>query len=126
MIFLIVKTVWKYLVRALLLWIVFWFMCRPLILIHYSAEAPDAVVYFLDDGIYTTHEEIQPGSRDRYFGDMFPEADFSITFSLPYSSRDGFEIYPPFSRIDIYVDADARIERTEVSQNFFARFAWLL
>ena len=126
MIFLIVKTVWKYLVRALLLWIVFWLMCRPVILIYYSSEASNAVVYFLDDGVYTTHEKIQPSSRDRYFGDLFPESGHWLNFSLPYSSQDGFDIYPPFSRIDIYIDASARIERTEVSQNFFARFAWLL
>lgn len=71
---------------------------------------------------HLTKEEIKPGEKVRLVTDMFPDEDEFILFSLPLDSQDSVELHPPFSRVDIYISADARIERTTISQNFFARF----
>ncbi|WP_263145644.1 hypothetical protein [Pseudomonas sp. RIT-PI-AD] len=117
-----IKRISKYLFRLLFTWSVFWYFCRPIVVIHYSPEAPSDVAYFFLENSHTTKSAINPGERIRFYTDMFPEPDELIDFSLPFSSRDGVEIHPPFSRVDIYVDAGSHIERTLISQNFFARF----
>lgn len=35
---------------------------------------------------------------------------------------DGVEIEPPFSRVDIYIGADAKIVRTVIDKRYWARF----
>jgi hypothetical protein len=43
--------------------------------------------------------------------------------SLPFSSRDGVTLEPPFSRVDVYISADTKIERTVIRHGFFDRFS---
>jgi hypothetical protein len=51
-------------------------------------------------------------------------ANYFIDVSLPFASRDGVEIRQPFSRVDVYIGPDTKIERTLVKNDFLARVAF--
>ncbi|MDR6379142.1 hypothetical protein [Paraburkholderia caledonica] len=53
---------------------------------------------------------------------MFTGHDAWIEVSLPLAGRDGVTLKPPFSRVGLYIDRFARIERTDVKYGFFDRF----
>ncbi len=112
----------RYSLRIVIVWILFWFFCRPVLVIHYSPDASETLGYFLLENYDTLKEVIEPGENIRFFMDMFPEPDELIIFSLPASSQEWVEIKYPFSRVDIYINADSRIERTRISQAFLERF----
>ncbi|TRX73448.1 hypothetical protein [Pseudomonas mangiferae] len=117
-----VKKFRKYSFRILILWILFWYFCRPVLVIHYAPDAIEEVGYFLLVNNNTDKDALSPGEKSRYYMDMFPEPNSLIIFSLPATSRDGVELTPPFSRVDIYVDAGHTITRTRISHGFFERF----
>lgn len=53
---------------------------------------------------------------------MFPSPDAFVDFSVPFASRDGVTIKPPYSRVDVYIDAATKIERMDTRHGFFERF----
>jgi len=107
---------------AWFLWIIFWLFCRPIVVLHYAADARGPVVYFFNEDNHTKKEEIKPGHVKRIYTDFFQNRDFSMILSLPYSSRDGVDLIPPFSRVDIYINANAKVERVGKKHGFFERF----
>jgi hypothetical protein len=54
---------------------------------------------------------------------MFPTEGSRTYLSLPFASRDGVTLEPPFSRVDVYISADTKIERTVIRHGFFDRFS---
>lgn len=116
------RAVSKYSLRIIIAWILLWYFCRPVLVIHYSPAASETLGYFILENYDTLKDVIEPGENIRFFMDMFPELDELIIFSLPASSREWVEIKYPFSRVDIYINADSRIERTRISHAFFERF----
>ncbi|AXF18789.1 hypothetical protein CUJ87_30935 (plasmid) [Paraburkholderia caledonica] len=99
-----------------------WFFCRPVIVLHYSADARRPVAYFLNDNDEITRGQLLPGQTLRFHTPMFPGRDRWIEISVPFASRDGVDIRPPYSRVDVYIDATGRIGRTEAKYQFFDRF----
>ncbi|WP_321889709.1 hypothetical protein [Paraburkholderia bannensis] len=115
--------------RLLKWWILFcvlvlfgWFFSRPVIALHYAADARQPVAYFFNDNDAITHGELMPGHTEKFSMPMFPSPDSIVYFSLPFASRDGVAIKPPYSRVDVYVDAATRIERTDIKHGFLDRF----
>lgn len=94
----------------------------PLVVLHYAADARQAVVFFFNDNNNITKDTLSPGSCRHFRTALQPQAGYVIEVSLPLASHDGVEIRPPFSRVDVYIGADARIARTVVKTDFLARF----
>lgn len=63
-----------------------------------------------------------PGRTEKFYMPMFPSPDASVDFSVPFASRDGVTIKPPYSRVDVYIDAATKIERMDTRHGFFERF----
>jgi hypothetical protein len=115
--------------RLLTLWIfvcvlalVGWFFCRPVIVLHYAADARHPVAFFFNDNDDITRSELTPGQTEKFYMPMFPSPDAFVDFSLPFASRDGVNIKPPYSRVDVYINAETKIERTDTRHGFFDRF----
>ncbi|WUR10967.1 hypothetical protein E7V67_014680 [[Empedobacter] haloabium] len=94
---------------------------RPAVVLHYAAEAREPASFFLMEYENTIKELIRPGATMTYRMDRNPGADYYLSVSLPMASGDSVEIKPPFSRVDVYIDADTRIARTVVETGFWAR-----
>ena len=99
-----------------------WFFCRPVIVLHYSSNAQKPVSYFYNENDQITRSELNPGQVEKFYTPMFPAHDAWIEVSLPFASRDGVSIVPPYSRVDVYIDAAMKIERTDKKYGFFDRF----
>ena len=99
-----------------------WFFCRPVIVLHYSADAHKPVVYLLNENDQITRGELAPGQTEKFYTPMFASRDAWIEVSLPFASRDGVNVKPPYSRVDVYIDASTKIERTDTKHDFLARF----
>ncbi|AVR97106.1 hypothetical protein C9I28_16735 [Pseudoduganella armeniaca] len=95
----------------------------PLIALHYAADAREPVMFFLNRDSTILKEEIHPGQTREFRTPRNPKPDYYMDVSLPFSSRDGVEFKPPFSRVDVYIGADAKIVRTVVHTDFWARFS---
>lgn len=111
---------WTAVVGAPLL--VTWYFCRPVLVLHYSPQAHEPVAYILTENDHVTRRQLSPGEAERFYTPMFVPQDAWIEVSLPLASRDGVTIKPPFSRVDLYIDQFAKIERTDVKYGFFDRF----
>jgi len=111
---------WTAVVSAPLL--VAWYFCRPVLVLHYSSQAREPVAYILNENDRVTRRQLSPGGAVRFYTPMFARPDTWIEVSLPLASRDGVIIKPPFSRVDLYIDHFAKIERTDVKYGFFDRF----
>jgi hypothetical protein len=96
--------------------------CRPVVVLHYSAQAASAVGYFYNDNDIVVKDRLQPGQSVGFRSSCFVCDRDWIEVSLPFASRDGVQITPPFSRADVYIDAATKIARVEKHQGFFARF----
>ena len=105
-----------------LVWILFMWLCSPVVALHYSAEATEPIGYFLDTESSNTKRVLTPGDSTFITTAMNPPSDMWVTLSFPVASRDVLEVTKPFSRIDVYIGPGARIERTEIRHDFFARF----
>jgi len=111
---------WTAVVSAPLL--VAWYFSRPVLVLHYSPQARGPVAYILNETDRMTRRLLSPGGAERFYMPMFVRPDAWIQVSLPLASRDGVTIKPTFSRVDVYIDQFARIERTDVKYGFFDRF----
>lgn len=107
---------------GLMLAIAVYVFVAPVVVLHYSAVATKPVVYFFNNNNYIIKDYIYPGSVLKFRTDYRPGPDYYIDVSLPFASRDGVEIKPPFSRVDVYIGSDTKITRTVVKTDFFARF----
>jgi hypothetical protein len=118
------KKLIKIVVLLALLWLGFVIYVRtnPLIVLHYSADAAEPVVYFLNRDDHILKEEIKPGQIREFRAPRDQKPDYYIEVSLPFASRDGVELKPPFSRVDVYIGADTRIARTVVHNDYWARW----
>jgi len=96
----------------------------PVVVLHYSADAAEPVVYFFDEPTDTVKAHIHPRESVGFHVGHNLDPDFAITVSLPLASRDGVDITPPFSRVDVYIGADTKITRTVTRHDFFARFGF--
>jgi hypothetical protein len=96
----------------------------PVVFLHYSAAGRERVTYFFNEDNDIIKDGINPGASLEFRTARHPHADYFIDVSLPFASRDGVEIKPPFSRVDIYIGADTKITRTVIKTDFLARFAF--
>jgi hypothetical protein len=99
-----------------------WFFSRPVIVLHYATDARQSVAYFFNENNKITRGELTPGQTEKFYMPMFPSSDAFVDFSLPLASRDGVNITPPYSRVDVYIGATTKIERTDARHGFFDRF----
>lgn len=113
----------RYIMLAGFFWIIFWLLCRPVVVLHYASSATKPVTYFFDEQYDTTKDHLNPGEALKIYVSMFPTKGANIDLSLPFASRDGVTLAPPFSRVDIYIDADTKIKRTIIRHGFFDRFS---
>lgn len=109
-------------VLALWLALVLYSYSSPVVMLHYSADAKERVGYFFNEDNDTVKDYLQPGASVEFRTARHPGPDYFIEVSLPLASRDGVEIKPPFSRVDIYIGADTKIARTVVKTDYWARF----
>ncbi len=107
---------------ALWLALVVFSYTSPVVYLHYSASATTPVTYFFNEDNDIVKDEIAPGARLEFRTTHRPRAGYFINVSLPAASRDGVDIAPPFSRVDVYIGADTKIARTVVRTDFLARF----
>jgi hypothetical protein len=107
------------------LWLVFVVnsFTLPVVFLHYSAAATVPVTYFFNEDNDIVKEHLVPGESIEFRTARRLHADYFIDVSLPFASRDGVEIRQPFSRVDIYIGPDTKIERTVVKTDFLARVA---
>lgn len=106
---------------ALWLAVVAYSFTSPVVMLHYSADAKERVGYFFNEDNDTVKDYIDPGATVEFRTARSPGPDYFIEVSLPLASRDGVEIKPPFSRVDVYIGADTKIARTVVDQRYWAR-----
>jgi len=102
--------------------LVAWFFCRPVIVLHYAADAQHPVAYFYNESNQITRSQLKPGQVEKFHTAMFPAPDAWIEISVPFASRDGVSITPPYSRVDVYIDATTKIARVDRKTRFFDRF----
>jgi hypothetical protein len=95
----------------------------PVVVLHYSAQAVAPVTYFFNEDNDIVKDQLAPGASIEFRTARRPHADYFIDVSLPLASRDGVEIRRPFSRVDVYIGPDTKIERTVVKTDFLARVA---
>ncbi|WP_181259132.1 hypothetical protein [Pseudoduganella armeniaca] len=93
----------------------------PLVVLHHCADATAPVGYFFNEDNAIVKDLIEPGARLEFRTARWPGPDYYVEVSLPLASRDGVELKPPFSRVDIYIGADSRIVRTVVDKRFWKR-----
>lgn len=93
----------------------------PVVVLHYAAGANGPVGFFFNEDNNITRDIIHPGASRQFRTARDPGDGYFIEVSLPTASRDGVEIKPPFSRVDVYIGADASITRTVVKTDFLAR-----
>ncbi|AYR23254.1 hypothetical protein [Herbaspirillum rubrisubalbicans] len=98
-----------------------WYLARPTIAIHYAADASQPVSYFYNAEHSITRDHLNPGQSVRFSTPMFPGKDFWVIVSTPFVNDEGVEIGPPFSRVDVYIDAQAHF-RIEKHHGFLDRF----
>ena len=96
----------------------------PAVFLHYSATASAPVAYIFNEDHDIHRDMIRPGETIEFRSRKDPAADYFISISLPMASRDEVRITPPFSRVDVYVDANAKIERTVEKNEYWARFSF--
>jgi len=96
----------------------------PVVFLHYAAAAREPVTYFFNENNDIVKDRIAPGTSLEFRTARRPDANYFIDVSLPVASRDGVEIKPPFSRVDIYIGADTRITRTVIKTDYLARFGF--
>lgn len=99
---------------------VLWYFSRPVVLVHYSADARESIGYIYNENDYIHKGALKPGQVVGFFAPMFPNPDSWIDVGLPMSNN-GIEITPPFSRADVYIDAAEKIW-VEKKHGFFERF----
>jgi hypothetical protein len=95
---------------------------RPVVVLHYAAEARAPASFFLMEYEDTIKQLIRPGETMSYRTDRSPGPDYYLSVSLPLVRGEAVEIKPPFSRVDVYIDANSHIARTVVDTRFRARF----
>jgi hypothetical protein len=107
-----------------LLWLTLFVQAQlsPVVVLHYSTAAPAPIVYFFNEDNDIIKDVIKPGESLGFRTTRWPDADYYLDVSFPFSSRDGAELTPPFSRVDIYIGADAKVVRTVVDKRYWARF----
>jgi hypothetical protein len=96
----------------------------PVVFLHYSASAVAPVTYFFNEDNDIVKDHLAPGASIEFRTARRPHAGYFIDVSLPFAGSDGVEIRQPFSRIDVYIGPDAKIERTVVDNDFLARVAF--
>jgi hypothetical protein len=95
----------------------------PVVFLHYSSAATAPVTYFFNEDNDIVKDHLDPGASIEFRTARRLHADYFIDVSLPFASRDGVEIRKPFSRVDVYIGPDTKIERTVVKTDFLARIA---
>jgi hypothetical protein len=95
----------------------------PVVFLHYSASATAPVTYFFNEDNDIVKDHLAPGASIEFRTARRPHAGYFIDVSLPLAGGDGVEIRQPFSRVDIYIGPDTKIERTVVKTDFLARVA---
>ena len=95
----------------------------PVVFLHYSATATAPVTYFFNEDNDIVKDHLAPGASIEFRTARHRHAGYFIDVSLPLGSRDGVEIKQPFSRVDVYIGPDTKIERTVVKTDFLARVA---
>jgi len=95
----------------------------PVVFLHYAADARAPVVYFFNEDNDIVKDRLAPGASVEFRTARRLHADYFIDVSLPFASRDGVEITQPFSRIDVYIGPDTKVERTVIRHDYLARFA---
>jgi hypothetical protein len=98
-------------------------LTSPVVFLHYAATATAPVTYFFNEDNDIVKDHLDPGASIEFRTARRLHADYFIDVSLPLASRDGVEIRKPFSRVDIYIGPDTKIERTVVKTDFLARIA---
>ena len=93
----------------------------PVVVLHYSAAASGPVGFFFNDDNSIIKDTMDPGTSRQFRTAHYPHADYVVEVSLPMASREGVEIRPPFSRVDVYIGADTNITRTVIDTDFMAR-----
>lgn len=93
----------------------------PVVVLHYAANASAPVGYFYNDNNQITKSTLAPGESIDFRTPHRPPADYFVEVSLPADSRDGVELKQPFSRVDVYIGADTKIERTVIRTDYMAR-----
>lgn len=96
----------------------------PAVFLHYSATATAPVAYIFNEDHDIQREMIRPGETIEFRSRKDPSTDYFISISLPRASSGEVWITPPFSRVDVYVDANAKIERTVETKDYWARFSF--
>lgn len=112
-------------VGALCILVLFWYFCRPAVVLHYSASGDEPIGYFYDTDVYISKRSLYPGESVKYYTDWHQGPDYWTMISFPFESRDSVEINGPFSRVDVCIGAGAKVERTEIRHGFFDRFTAL-
>ena len=98
-----------------------WGAFSPVVLLHYSKHAESPLSVFFNDNDDTLKLGMSPGQTLKFRTAMFPGPDMWILITFPGASPDHIELTKPFSRVDVFVGAGAKIVRTEVDERFFAR-----
>jgi hypothetical protein len=98
-------------------------LTSPVVFLHYAATATAPVTYFFNEDNDIVKDHLDPGASVEFRTARRLHADYFIDVSLPLASHDGVEIRKPFSRVDIYIGPDTKIERTVVKTDFLARIA---
>lgn len=96
----------------------------PVVFLHYSANAVAPVTYFFNEDNDIVKDHLAPGASIEFRTARRLHANYFIDVSLRLASRDGVEIRQPFSRVDVYIGPDTKIERTVVDNDFLARVAF--
>jgi hypothetical protein len=102
----------------------FWYVATPSVLVHYSDEGTEELRSVWDTQHRIYRERILPGQATVDTGHIFPNSDFFMVFfwGTAKGSQRCIDITPKWGRkIDIYLDATAKIDIAKTSPDVVAR-----
>ncbi|MFM0695719.1 hypothetical protein PQQ64_26040 [Paraburkholderia graminis] len=111
---------WRWVIGAPPL--VAWHPCRPVIVLHFWAQARAPVAYMLNENDRIARGQLERGEVERFYTPMFAPRQASTEVSLPILRWRGRDDQAAVCRVDMYIDQFARIERTDVKYGFLDRF----
>ena len=103
---------WTLVMLAIQLSILFWYVAKPDVTVHYSAQGTRTLSYVLNVQHSIYRGRIEPGESTGDSGHIFPDADFFMQFDWwSKDSRDCVEINPKWPETHLYIDANGELDR---------------
>lgn len=103
---------WTLVMLAIQLSILFWYVAKPDVTVHYSAQGPGTLSYVLNIEDSIERGRLEPGHSFSDNGFIFPADDFFMQFDWWFDGGSHcVQIKPKWPKTHIYIDANGELDR---------------